>query len=207
MGMTLLRLRLVSLTCQFKLSFPLSFTIKVQSSWGWSFSLFSPLEEELPCQKESKARREKHHEESSPVTCGPLTVLHSQVFSLLQGLFLYFILRSQRSRKHLESLLCAAPLPGTVNLGSYLPADPSSLLNFIGDRLQKPSCTHCDCLSEHEIEVDTNNCVLLDTARRGTQRATLSCFQDWLQQCAAAAWNRLLVSDSGSETQGLKDRK
>lgn len=123
--MTFFSLSLISLTYQFQLNFPLSFTIKVQSNWGWSFFLSSPLEEELPCQEESKTRRKKHYESSS-VTCGPLMVLHSQVCSLLQGLFLYFILRSQRSRKRLELLFCAAPLPGTVNSGSFLPADPSS---------------------------------------------------------------------------------
>jgi len=102
-GMAFLSLRVFGLTYQFKLSFPLSLATKLQGSWGWSFSLALPFEAELRCQEESKTWREKHHKESSSVTYGPLTVPHSQFCSLLQGLFLYFMLGRQRSRRCLES--------------------------------------------------------------------------------------------------------
>lgn len=97
MGMAFLSLRLFGLTCQFKLSFPLSLATKLQGSWGWSFSLASPFEAELRCQEGSKTWREKRQEESGSVThdvSGPLIVPHSQFCALLQGLFLYFTLRS-----------------------------------------------------------------------------------------------------------------
>lgn len=103
LGMAFLSLGLFGLTCQFKLSFPLSSATKVQGSWGWSFSVAPPVEAELWYQEESKTWEEKHHEESSSVTCSPLIVPHSQFCFLLQGLFLYFILRSQRGRKRLGS--------------------------------------------------------------------------------------------------------
>lgn len=86
--------------------------------------------------------------------------------------------------------------------------------DFTGDCLQKSGHTHCADFSKHKIEVGTNNCVLslsFMTCSHSSgcwkARAVLSSVQGWLQQHAVAAWYRPLVSDLGSEIEGLKDRK
>lgn len=130
--MAFLSLGLFSLTCQFKLSFPLSLASKLQGSWGWSFSLAPPFEAELPCREESKAWREeskawrkKRHEESGSVTSGPTF----PVLLFVPGTFPVFHIKKSKNQKMPGvRLFCAAPLPGAVNPGSCLPPDPSSPL-------------------------------------------------------------------------------
>lgn len=117
--MAFLSLGLFSLTCQFKLSFPLSLASKLQGGWGWSFSLGPPFEAELPCQEESKAWREeskawrkKRHEESGSVTSWSPDSATFPVLLFVPGTFPVFHIKKSKEAENAWSqtlLRCSSP--------------------------------------------------------------------------------------------------